>query len=70
MGRLAMRNKPHTEFSNDKPRENSWIKVIILILVVALVMYSMALGYEAMAAISIASAAGGAAVLVHRRLAH
>jgi hypothetical protein len=46
-----------------------WPRVVVIIVVVILVMYAMHLGYEAAAAVALASAAGYAAVSVSRRLA-
>jgi hypothetical protein len=43
--------------------------VVVTVVVIVLVMYAMILGYEAIAAVALASAAGYTAVSVSRRLA-
>ncbi|WP_159943787.1 MULTISPECIES: hypothetical protein [unclassified Nocardiopsis] len=45
-----------------------WSKVVVTVVVILLVMYAMVIGYEAPAAVALASAAGYAAVSVARRL--
>ncbi|MFC9087423.1 hypothetical protein [Nocardiopsis dassonvillei] len=46
-----------------------WSRVVVTVVVIVLVMYAMILGYEAIAAVALASAAGYTAVSVSRRLA-
>ena len=45
-----------------------WPRVVIAVVVIAVVLYAMTLGYEATAAVTAATAAGFGAVAVSRRL--
>ncbi|CAL9622211.1 hypothetical protein SUDANB121_05874 (plasmid) [Nocardiopsis dassonvillei] len=61
---------PTTGHSCEPPTSRPWPRVVIAIVVIAVVVYAMATGYDVAAAITAATGAGFGAVAVARRLAH